>query len=158
MHTSHFQLEAASCKTMLSLEKKPSIAACHCRRNDPELSTYHLELGATGTLWLMALSGTFSLALDPRLTRGRNDDGKGMITPHAAHGAASGSVRPASARIRLGRHQTRPLWESTAGLGEVQLCLGEGAHATATTTSTTHTRWDTKPTLLAEAHRRRKHR
>ena len=106
----------------------------------------------------MALSGTFSLALDPRLTRGRNDDGKGMITPHAAHGAASGSVRPASARIRLGRHQTRPLWESTAGLGEVQLCLGEGAHTTATTTSTTHTRWDTKPTLLAEAHRRRKHR
>ena len=50
----------------------------------------------------MALSGTFSLALDPRLTRGTNDDEKGMITPQATHGAASGSARPASARVSLG--------------------------------------------------------
>ena len=55
----------------------------------------------------MAFSGTFFL--HPKLTRGRNDDGKGMITPHATHGAASGSVRPVSARI---------------GLGDVSGCLG----------------------------------
>ena len=79
----------------------------------------------------MALSGTFSLALDPRLTRGTNDDEKGMITPQATHGAASGSARPASARVSLGDVTgclgCHPIWESKAGLGKVHLCFAEEA-------------------------------